>query len=51
MDFTLDLANLGTSVSTSLASMSPLFFVVAGLIVAGGILAWGVSMLKKWRTN
>jgi hypothetical protein len=49
MIFTVPTTGLGSAVSDSMSSMGPLFYIAAGLVVAGGILGWGIRMLKSWR--
>ncbi|MFW6311802.1 MAG: hypothetical protein ACOC1K_06160 [Nanoarchaeota archaeon] len=51
MDFSVDLSGLGEAVSTSISSMTPIFLIPAGLIVAAAILSWGISMLKRFRAT
>jgi hypothetical protein len=49
LTFTVPTSGIGTATSTSLTSMSPLFYIAGGLVVAGGILGWGIRMLKSWQ--
>jgi len=51
MTFSVPTTGLGQAVTDSLTSMSPLFFIAAGLVVGGSALAWGIGMLKSWRSK
>lgn len=51
MIFDLDLSGLGASVSSYLSSLAPWFYVVGGLVVAGGIVSWGIGLLRDWQSN
>lgn len=51
MQFNLDLSGLGGSISETLGSMNPIFFIVAGLVIASQVLSWGIDMLRSWREN
>jgi hypothetical protein len=47
--FTLDMAGLRDAAAQSINSFSPLFTIAAGLVIAGGVLGWGIGHLKVWR--
>jgi nitrate/nitrite transporter NarK len=49
MVFTIPTTGLGAAVADSVTSLSPLFTIAAGLVIAGAALGWGISMIKKWR--
>lgn len=51
MIFDLDLSGLGASVSSYLASLGPWFYVVGGLVVAGGIVSWAIGLLRDWQAE
>jgi hypothetical protein len=50
LQFTIPTSGLGTAVGESITSLSPLFTIAAGLVIAGAALGWGISMIKKWRS-
>lgn len=44
--FTVSLTGLGAQITTGLTALGPIFLAVAGLVVAGAVLRWGVGLFK-----
>lgn len=49
LTFSLDLSDLGGAIGAALGSLTPVFLVPAGLIVAAAILSFGIAMFSRWR--
>lgn len=49
LTFTIPTTGLGQAVNEALGSLSSIFYIAAGLIVAGMALSWGIDMLKSWQ--
>jgi hypothetical protein len=50
LDFTLDASVITQQVSDTLTSFSPLLLIIMSLAFAGGVIAWGIGALKRWRS-